>query len=39
MSHHVHIKDFDRFMFHKAKIKTENTFAKVVCSALIVKMF
>ena len=29
-SHYVHIKDFNRFMFHKTKNKTKNTFAKVV---------
>ena len=28
-SHHVYIKDFDRFMFHKTK---------VVCSVLLVKL-
>ena len=37
-SHYVHIKDFDRFMFHKTKNKTKNTFAKVVYSVLVVKM-
>ena len=30
----VYIQDFDRFMFHKTKI----TFAKAVCSVLVVKM-
>ena len=35
---HVYIKDFDRFMFHKTKNKTKNTFAKVVYSVLVVKM-
>ena len=32
--HYVYIKHFDRFMFHK----TKNTFVRVVCSALVVKM-
>ena len=36
--HYVYIKDFDRFMFHKTKNKTKNTFAKVVYSVLVVKM-
>ena len=35
---HVYTKDFDRFMFHKTKNKTKNTFAKVVYSVLVVKM-
>ena len=34
-SHYVYIKDFNRFMFHK----TKNTFAKVVYSVLVVKMY
>ena len=34
-SHYMYIKDFDRFMFHK----TKNTFAKVVYSVLVVKIF
>ena len=38
-SHYVYIKDFDRFMFHKTKNKTKNTFAKVVYSVLVVKMY
>ena len=29
-SHYVYIKDFDRFMFRKTKIKTKNGFVKVV---------
>ena len=37
-SHFMYIKDFDRFMFHKTKIKTKNTFAKLVYSVLVVKM-
>ena len=37
-SHYVHIKDFDRFMFHKTKNKTKNTFTKVVYSVLVVKI-
>ena len=27
-SHHVYIKDFDRFMFHKTKNKIKNWFCK-----------
>ena len=39
-SHYVYIKDFDRFMFHKTKKKKQkNTFARVLYSALVVKMF
>ena len=38
-SHYVYIKDFDKFMFHKKeRIKTKNTFARVVYSVLVVKM-
>ena len=37
-SHYVHTKDFDRFMFHKTKIKTKNCFVKVVYSVLVVKV-
>ena len=37
-SHYVYIKDFNRFMFHKTKIKTKNIFAKAACSVLAVKM-
>ena len=33
--HHVHIKDFDSFMFNK----TKNIFNKVVSIVLAVKMF
>ena len=29
-SHYVHIKTFDRFMFHKTKQKTKNGFVRVV---------
>ena len=36
-SHYVYIKDFDIFTFHKTKNK--NTFAKVVYSVLVVKMY
>ena len=32
-SHYIYIKDFNRFMFHKTKKKTKNTY-----SILIVKM-
>ena len=28
-SHYVYIKGFDRFMFHKTRINTKNTLAKV----------
>ena len=38
-SHYVYIKDFDKFMFHKAKTKNKNTFAKVVYSVSSVKMY
>ena len=38
-SYYVYIKDSDRFMFHKTKIKTKNTFARVVCSALVVRIY
>ena len=34
-SHYAHIKDFNRFMFHK----TKNGFARAVCNALVVKMY
>ena len=37
-SNYVYIKDFDRFMFHKTKIKTKNDFAEVVYSVLVVKV-
>ena len=33
-SHYVYINGFSRFMFYK----TKNTFARVVCSVLVVKM-
>ena len=35
---YVYIKDFNRFMFHKTKIKAKNGFVKVVYSALVAKM-
>ena len=37
---HVYIKDFERFIFHKTKNKNKTlaTFARVVYSALVVKM-
>ena len=38
-SHYVYIKDFDRFMFHKHKIKTKNGSAKVLYSVLVVEMY
>ena len=34
-SHYGYIKDFDRFMFHKTKIKTKNGFVEVVYSVLV----
>ena len=37
-SHYMYIKDFDRFMFRKTKNNNKKTFAKVVYSALVVKM-
>ena len=36
-SYYVYIKGFDRFMFHKKKIKTQNGFVEVVYSVLVVK--
>ena len=38
-SHYVYIKDFDRFMFNKTKNKNKNTFVKIVCIVLVVKMY
>ena len=38
-SHYVYIKDFNRFVFHKTKVKTKNGFVEVVCSVLVVKMY
>ena len=35
-SHYVYIKNFDRFIFTKQRIKTKNTSARVVCSILLV---
>ena len=35
----MYIKDFDRFMFLKQKIKTKNTFEKAVYSVLVVKLY
>ena len=48
-SHHVYMKDFDRFMFHKTKnknkkyfckqrIRIKNIFPRVVYSVLVLKM-
>ena len=37
-SHYVYIKDFNRFISTKQRIKTKNTFAKVVYSIVVVKM-
>ena len=38
-SNYVYIKDFDRFMLQKQRIKTKFIFARVVYSALVVKMY
>ena len=35
---YVYIKDFERFMFHKTKIKTKNGFVEVIYSVLVEKM-
>ena len=37
--HYQYIKDFNRFMFHKTKIKTKNGFVKIVYSVLVAKMY
>ena len=37
-SHYAYIKHFEDLSFTKRKIKTKNTFAKVVYSVLVVKM-
>ena len=37
--HYVYIKGFNRFMFHKIKNKNKKTFAKIVYSILVVKLF
>ena len=36
-SHYMYIKDFDRLIFTKQRIKTKNTFVRVVYSALVSK--
>ena len=36
--HYVYIKDFNRFMFHKTKIKIIIGFARVVSNILVVEM-
>ena len=38
-SHYVYIKDFDRLMSHKQKIKIKNGFVRAVYSVLVVKMY
>ena len=38
-SHYVYIKNFNRFMFHKTKIKIKNGFVKIVYSVLVAKMY
>ena len=35
---YVYIKDFSRFIFTKQRIKTKNTFERVACSVLVVKI-
>ena len=37
-SHYVYIKDFNTFMFHKAKIKIKSGSVKVVYNTLVAKM-
>ena len=37
--HYVYIKDFDRFMRNKTKIKIRNTSANIVYNVLVVKEF
>ena len=37
-SHYLYIKDFDKFMFHKTKIKTKNGFVEAVYNVLVAKM-
>ena len=37
-SHYVYIKDFDRFMFHKTKIKTKNGLVGFLYSVLVVNV-
>ena len=36
-SYFVHIKDFNRFMFHKTKSKNKNDFVKDVYNVLVAK--
>ena len=38
-SHYVYIKDFNRFMCNKIKIRIKNIFVNVVCNVLVVKTF
>ena len=38
-ANYVYIKDFDRLIFTKQKIKTKNGFVKVVYNVLVAKMF
>ena len=37
-SHYVYIKDFDNYFLQKKNKNKKNTFARVVCSGLVVKM-
>ena len=36
-SHYVFIKDFNRLMCNKTKIKNKKTFANIVCNVLVIK--
>ena len=38
-SHYVYIKDFDKFICNKTKIRIKNTFESIVYSRLVVKRF
>ena len=39
VSHYVHIKDFDRYMFNKTKHTWKNIFVNAVCNVLVVKVY
>ena len=38
-SHYVYIKDFDRFIFYKTKIKKKHGFVEVIYSILVLKVY
>ena len=38
-SHYVYIKDFDKFIYNKTKIRIKNTFASIVYNLLVVRRF